>query len=111
MDDAHSVGRAEPRLRARPAKESAMVERVAKRLYEEIHGKLPIPSPWEDIWPELKNRYRDVAFAAIEEMRDPTEPMIDAGDNASFEPRSEVQYIGTVMVKDIWRAMIDEALK
>jgi hypothetical protein len=49
--------------------------------------------------------------AGIEAMREPSEPMIDAGDEASFEPRSEVQYIGAVMVKDVWRAMIDEALK
>lgn len=72
---------------------SEMVERVAKRLYEKIHSS-PIPPNWgmvvglggQHVW-------LDLARAAIEAMREPTEAMRPA------------------QTKEIWQIMIDEALK
>jgi hypothetical protein len=50
----------------------------------------------------------DVAKAAIEAMREPTEPMVRAGIHFATLERDHLAEEG---VPEIWRAMIDEVLK
>jgi molecular chaperone DnaK (HSP70) len=81
---------------------SEMIERVARALAENERGA--------DLWDEIsndsdidyigKNEFRDLARAAIEAMREPTEGMVEA---ANLHESNGV-YAD-------WQAMIDEALR
>jgi hypothetical protein len=73
---------------------SEMVERVARAIaYSETAD------------PEIWSAFVEVARAAIEAMREPTEQMADIGDTATGYP------IYAVSGYTVWRSMIDEALK
>jgi hypothetical protein len=82
---------------------SEMVELVARAMAEKQRG-------W-DVWDEIsddsdtdyigKNEFRDLARAAIEAMREPTEMMMDAGHGEILEQST----------LPVWQAMVDEALK
>ena len=81
---------------------SEMIERVAKAIYEE-------DDPWHKAWPwpnlnesqGSPEPYRRIAAAAIKAMREPSEAMIEAGQQRSDE---------TITAVDVYRAMIDAAL-
>jgi hypothetical protein len=51
-----------------------------------------------------------IARAAIAVMREPTEAMLDAGEEKTLEPDSDRLYIGYYPLKFAWEAMIDRAL-
>lgn len=81
---------------------SEMVERVARATYEarpygDEHAGDLIWDRLEDGW---KDRHRDMARAAIEAMREPTDAMVDA---AYGRERTGTE-------RGNWRAMIDAAL-
>ena len=84
--------------------EQNMVERVAKAIY--LDGYRILGGNWDAV--NLKDRipvWYPRARAAIEALREPTEEMMMAGNgpaNRSEWPTSP---------KDVWKAMIDEALK
>jgi hypothetical protein len=54
--------------------------------------------------------YGNIARAAIAAMREPTEAMLEVGEDATWEPSSDRPYIGYYSLKFAWDAMIDEAL-
>ncbi|MBR2268746.1 hypothetical protein [Sphingobium sp.] len=80
---------------------SEMIERVAKAIYEE-------DDPWHKAWPwpnlnesqGSPEPYRRIAAAAIKAMREPSEAMIEAGQQTDE----------TITAVDVYRAMIDAAL-
>jgi hypothetical protein len=75
-----------------------MVERVAAALYE-----VKSPREWRVTEEWVKSIWRELAGAAIAEMREPTELMLCECTDAWGEP------IGTG--KNFWQAMIDAAMK
>jgi hypothetical protein len=79
-----------------------MVERVAIAIVCKELGLTP--EDWEDCFDGAKDRYRDLARAAIEALREPTLAMYEA---------SRVPIIAgeNAPIGDRWRAMIEEALK
>jgi hypothetical protein len=79
---------------------SEMVERVAQAIGKSRFGE---SLRWHQETGGLRQSCLDDARAAITAMREPTKPMIDAGD-----------YVIAVISWDgelVWRAMVDEALK
>lgn len=76
---------------------SEMVERVARAMANKITG-------WEADWPTFQHAAR----AAIEAMREPTDWMTDAVP-ASYS--AAFRAIWPKICADIYRTMIDEALK
>lgn len=76
-----------------------MVEQLAHKLfYADSAGN----TPWEIQHRSVHERYRTLAREAIEELRDPTGTMLEAGDNewSSICPTSNA----------VWHAMVDAAL-
>ena len=87
----------------------SMIERVARALYNEGRG---YPVEFETVSWETQRRFRKMARAAITAMREPMVRM----ENAAFEADLDI-YFGYYIdgrpgsPADVWRAMIDEALK
>lgn len=80
-----------------------MVERVARALWAEAQ----CPGKFEDCEPLAGQiRFRELARAAIEAMRGPTEAMIKIGDDYTHCGGS----CGNRAGRDTWQAMIDAAL-
>ena len=93
---------------------SEMVERVAEAAYAKCMANsanlLPLPPdlevlvnepPWSELAEQFKVHWREIARAAIEAMRKPTEAMVEgAWMSATAEDAAGV-----------WRDMIDKALK
>ena len=81
---------------------SEMVERIAIAVCE-ADGCL-----WSEATDLDKGLYRDTARAAIAAMREPTDAMIGQGYGyaISYEDEGVVE-----SPSEVWRAMIDEALK
>ena len=78
-----------------------MIERVARTLNAEVFDP-EVLRVYGDIWAyDSRDKALERARAMIEAMRDPTKAMIAAGwiDKEDVNP------------DDIWRAMIEEALK
>lgn len=73
---------------------TSMVERVARVLA----GK-----HWDEN-PAYRDHYKTLALAVLEEMREPTEAMQDAGNVPTY------QWIDNT-ADDVWSRMIDAALK
>lgn len=71
----------------------SMIEKVAKAIWESQHG------PWEMASEAGKRSLRVEARAAIKAMREPTDEMIHAGNNAMV-------YIDCTAL-NVWRAMHD----
>lgn len=84
-----------------------MIERVARAICA-AKGDDP-DEPCEDWMTEFSGwrGYQESARAAIEAMRDPTEAMIEAGAMVDNWCQSE----GQAAQPDVYRKMIDEALK
>jgi hypothetical protein len=78
-----------------------MIERVAKAMMAEYYDKMPYTS---ESWDGL-------ARAAIAVMREPTDAMLDAGEDSTYEPSSDRPYIGHFALKFAWYTMIDKALE
>jgi len=89
---------------------SEMVERVAEAAYAKCMANsanlLPLPPdlevlvnepPWSELAEQFKLHWREIARASIEAMREPTTEM------AMAHPM--------LPCRDVWRLMIDEALK
>jgi hypothetical protein len=75
-----------------------MVERVARAICEEeIGGKLPGAL---DNTGSAKH-WRNLACVAIASLREPSEEMCEAGNEYDCAP----------LAKEVWQAMIDEALR
>jgi hypothetical protein len=78
---------------------SEMIERVARVLYERSVASLT----WDNIHAASQESWRDLARAALEELRNPTEAMIEAS-NREWDGRMSHRSAGA------WQAMIDAAL-
>ncbi|TBY60130.1 hypothetical protein E0H46_31655 [Rhizobium leguminosarum bv. viciae] len=85
-----------------------MIERVAKAIYTKNANRSNNPNilSWGQIPPSHRQFWCECAAAGIEEMRTPTEAMVEAsaaiyGDNYLYRHRYS---------KDQWRAMVDSAL-
>lgn len=96
---------------------SEMVERVARAMYERMRAEYKIGGiipaitcwpPWESAKEIEKETRRDQAAAAIKEMREPTEAMLEAAHRESWDRGDD-----TWMFQHSreWKSMIDEALK
>jgi hypothetical protein len=86
---------------------SEMVERVAKAVAESIHPGSNWP--WSDYFSDTRltaEDLRDIASAAIAAMREPTDEMCLAVTEAVCAQPGKL-----FRSKDVWQAMIDEALK
>jgi hypothetical protein len=101
-----------------PERETTMVERCAKAIYEKRNG--PGCTPWSQQKKLHRAPYLDDARAAIEEMRTPTEAQIDAGVAARMKLYEQMEADGvdtrTLLVSKhpagtIYAAMVDAALK
>jgi hypothetical protein len=84
---------------------SEMVERAARAMFNvgrtDAHGG--------DIYEEQADWWREVARAAIEAMREPTEDMLyHSGDRRGYPYISYHQKLDTA---GLWRSLIDKALK
>lgn len=66
-----------------------------------VYEKVFVPDPWEDVREERKNEIREIAIAAIEAMREPTDKMwLDTQVYRRYDSDSLEE----------WHAMIDAAL-
>lgn len=75
-----------------------MIERVAKRLWDDGFDRMPDPS-WEETTELQKQFHRMLARSAIEAMREPTVAMLVAA-RRNNHPRDG----------ETWQTMIDAAL-
>ena len=94
----HSEMQKELEAYHRNVKMSEMIERVAKAIKETNTAGVPL------LKTHAEQYYQDLAKAAIEAMREPTQDMIRIGEVAFFDS-SDFE------VKDAWGRMIDNALK
>lgn len=70
--------------------------------------------PWDGLHANDKARYRTQARAVIESLREPTEEMLEAAENAGPGPLigwASTEPIPTRTPTDIWTAMLDSILK
>ena len=85
---------------------SEMVERVAKEIYLHVNAETagrPLA--------EVADAYLACARAAILAMREPTEAMVLAGDDAQTDIQGPDEGIQVAMCSSVpWQAMIDSAL-
>lgn len=92
---------------------SEMVERVARAQWN-LDLKWGSRPGWDDADPEQRSAAMDLARAAIEAMREPTDGMIG---EAMIQPHPSVADAGGVIeqgraaIRIDYQAMIDEALK
>ena len=86
---------------------SEMIERVARAIFTEANAASSGYGEW--CTDDMANA---AARAAIEAMREPTEAMIDAGDDICPIARGTESHkmSGGVVPEDYWRAMIDAVL-
>lgn len=87
---------------------AAMIERVAKALYEQVTNadSDPFVTEWDNLREKYKDTWRDQARAAIKTMREPTEAMTTCPMATCYNYGP----YGQAEVRRIWSAMIDEAL-
>jgi hypothetical protein len=92
---------------------NSMIERVARALYERARNPAaPAEGGYvsndEPPYTTLDGKWNlsDMARAAIEAMREPTEAMVTAGGHAALDSVSQ-----RADARDAWEAMIDAALK
>jgi hypothetical protein len=84
---------------------SAMIERGARAVCAASGGSWRSP-PFNNLHTDaLNNRWRYIARAAIEAMREPTEAMVEAHYKAHAD--TETVFADA---EDVWRAMIDAAI-
>lgn len=83
-----------------------MIERVARAMWARNleRGAGEYCAPWDDETEVLREDWRSFARAAIEEMRDPSDAMRDAGNDTCESGRGDDNPIA------VWRVMIDAAL-
>lgn len=82
-----------------------MIERVAAAIYAvQPHLNTGKPVPWLELIGPLREKSIELARAAIEAMREPTEEMMDAGESADPTPERDTNAIR------VWGRMIDAAL-
>lgn len=93
---------------------SEMIEQVALAIFRSRYSDSEHLAYWPDRLDELVNGppfdaegYRDMARAAIEAMREPSEEMTLCG--AEIEPFRET-FIGKTAAAIAWRSMIDAVL-
>lgn len=95
-----------------PESEMTMVERVARAICA-ADGHDPDGPPIDEypsaIYPWAV--YRNLAKAAIEAMREPSEEMKKAGEHAEISDSYGEYYVSADNAADIFRAMVDAALK
>lgn len=84
---------------------SEMAERVADALMA-IEFKMPGAGGLRGTLHVARGQALEMACAAIEAMREPTEEMCSSGDDLSVE-----NYESWAPATLVWRAMIDEAMK
>lgn len=106
---------------------SEMVERVARAAFLEFSGDDPENDVWREIY-DMDDGYnwekradgtsigakgfRACARAAIAAMRDPTEAMSEVGYSAANScVRGDDASVPEEISGEIWRAMIDEAIR
>lgn len=92
---------------------SEMIERVARAIYasDEFANEKPTWDEIAEFIPEanVHEMYRNMACAAIEAMREPTEEMKVAGTSKEYGP-SPGYSLDAYDAEDVWRLMIDAAL-
>lgn len=86
---------------------SGMIERVARAIALASLDPETREAVDPDRW-EVADSYHDLARAAIEAMREPTENMLDFG--ACYEDQDHDIFDEGDISRDVWRAMIDAAL-
>lgn len=79
------------------AESEKQIERVARAMF--YSGGTFLPGAWDLTSEVTRHHNRNKARAAIEAMRDPTEAVLEAGPPEPY------------MDADVWRSMIDAALK
>ena len=89
---------------------SEMVERVAKAIRDHNMRQGGV-EPASDMTPFEAQHYTAEARAAIAAMREPTEAMVLAGDDAQTDIQGPDEGIQVAMCSSVpWQAMIDAAL-
>lgn len=81
-----------------------MVDRIARVIYLSFYAPRAPQIVFDDCPGFVQDEWRNIARAAIAEMREPTDEMVQAGiveDPACVE----------IDAQRMWQAMIDEALK
>lgn len=98
-----------------PDKTPEMVERAAKAIAAERFGTTVDRLHWDQESDSWRQTHIDMALAAIEAMREPTEAML----HAKAAPDAEMTggkdcsvdgFLDTWDAIDVWRAMVDAAL-
>jgi|TARA_Y100000310_G_scaffold74364_2_gene70554 hypothetical protein len=97
-----------------------MIERLAKRLYEEVEGG-GTPEIWKatehrgdctkDAWTCpvcLAEEYRGYARAMLEEIREPTQAMLDPMHTVASLTGHEITICGADIIP-LWQGMVDAA--
>ena len=98
----------------------SMVERVARAMYDAMSagpdGKLTPAATalglisWEDANPLLRNSHLRLARTAVEAMREPTEGMVAAGSDGTWDHVTD-RCLDAPTMTGAWRGMIDAALR
>lgn len=70
----------------------SMIERVARRLANEMHAGGDFGMTGEDAYRHRSAEFLALARAAIEAMREPTDAMIDAGNSLAHEEAPATYY-------------------
>lgn len=87
---------------------SEMIERVAQAICGAFN--FPATVAWEETKPDVAEKYRLIARAAIEAMRDYSEPMSQAGGAVTQFEHDGRAGIGQSAAERCYLAMIDAAL-
>lgn len=90
---------------------SEMEERVAKALFERAQKTVRnvlIADTYDELAPQMKRHYCEMARAAIEAMREPTEEMLKSGHHTANNHYGVE--IGTDVLYWAWVGCIDAAL-
>lgn len=90
--------------------ENEMIERVARAMHDLCQAQTPTQgATWENSYPEARDQLRQLARAAVEAMREPTEAMKEAGISRAvdlIEAFTSTDYVAD----ETWAAVIDAAL-
>ncbi|MBY5553691.1 hypothetical protein J0664_06235 [Rhizobium leguminosarum] len=89
----------------------SMIERVAQAIYAKNAAAAAGRLPWAKAQDATKESVRDLARAAIGEMREPTEEMLDKMNDVCVDAGEVCINVCFADLKEIHAAAIDEALK
>ncbi len=92
---------------------SEMIDRIAKAIQREAWSNSVGSVPWDKIPVVYQEGYRKWARKAVEAIREPTEAMCDMAivTPNEYADGDDGRRIALTKPADVWRTMIDEALK